>query len=189
MDVVSDVPYSPGPSLVFANRPELLDDLDSLRRLLAHWTTPPAEDPSPVQLARLRRLRETLRALGEIVAGGRLPTDEELAPLNGALAEVPLSVTVANEGGRLVELPTTLVAGWDGAIRELAGRFASLLVHADTDRLKLCENPDCRRLFFDTSKNRAGRWCDETCGNRMRVRRFRAAQQALRNPPTPRNPG
>jgi predicted RNA-binding Zn ribbon-like protein len=43
-------------------------------------------------------------------------------------------------------------------------------------RLKICGNPDCERLFFDTSKNRTGRWCDEACGNRMRVRRFRAAR-------------
>jgi predicted RNA-binding Zn ribbon-like protein len=179
MVVMTHAPYlpGPGPSLVFANRPELLDDLDSLRRLLAHWGTPPAEDPAPVQLARLRRLRETLRGLGESVAGGRVPTDDELATLNGFLGEAPFAVRVANENGRIVEQQTMLATGWEDATGALARWFASLLARGELARVKLCENPDCRRLFYDTSKNRAGRWCDETCGNRMRVRRFRAARR------------
>jgi predicted RNA-binding Zn ribbon-like protein len=168
-----------GPALVFANRPELLEDLDSLRRLLAHWGTSPAEEPSPAQLARLRRLRETLRTLGEIAAGGRLPTDEELVPLNGYLSEVPVELRLANADGRVVPVVTPLATGWDAAIRELAAWFSSVLVRHDPARLKLCGNPDCGRLFLDASKSRTGRWCDETCGNRMRVRRFREASREL----------
>jgi predicted RNA-binding Zn ribbon-like protein len=50
-----------------------------------------------------------------------------------------------------------------------------LLVSEDMHRLRVCENPDCRWLFLDTSKNHTRRWCDmKVCGNRMKARRFKA---------------
>lgn len=162
------------PVLAFANRPELLDDLPALRRLLARLGEAPAAEPSPAQLAKLRRLREVLRALGELVAAGGLPGEEQLAPLNRFVAEVPVEQRLERRDQRVVVRSTALASGWDAAIRELAGRFATLLVRLEPGRLKLCENPECGRLFHDGSKSRTGRWCGVTCGNRMRVRRHRA---------------
>jgi predicted RNA-binding Zn ribbon-like protein len=164
----------PLPVLAFANRPELLDDVPALRRLLARIGEPPAAEPTPVQLAKLRRLREVLRALGELVAGGRLPDDEELAPLNRFIAEVPVEQRLERRDDVVVARSTALASGWDAAPRDLAGRFAALLVRHDPTRLRLCENPDCGHLLYDASKSRTGRWCGVTCGNRMRVRRHRA---------------
>src|SRR4051794_4745625 len=157
-----------GPALPFVNRPELLDDLPRLRQLLARWDPPPEPDPTPAQLARLRRLRETLRDLGDVVVSGRLPTQDELAPLNRFLTEVPVEQRLVAGDGRVLVQATALATGWDEVIRDLAGRFAIVLVRYDPSRLKLCGNADCDRLFFDTSKNRTGRWCDDVCGNRAR---------------------
>jgi predicted RNA-binding Zn ribbon-like protein len=57
----------------------------------------------------------------------------------------------------------------------LALGIARLLVSEDMHRLRACENPECRWLFLDTSKNRTRRWCDmKLCGNRMKARRFKA---------------
>jgi predicted RNA-binding Zn ribbon-like protein len=165
-----------GPVFVFVNRPELLDDLPSLRRLLALHGAAPEPDPSPAQAAKLRRLREVLRTLGELVADGRLPTDGELAPLNRFLAEVPVGVELLRGDSGVVARSTPLATGWDEAIRGLAGRFADVLVRDDPTRVKRCGDPGCGRLFYDVSKSRTGRWCGEACGNRMRVRRHRAAR-------------
>jgi predicted RNA-binding Zn ribbon-like protein len=164
----------PLPVLAFVNRPELLDDLPALRRLLARLGDAPTAEPTPAQLGRLRRLREVLRALGELVAGGRLPDDEELAPLNRFVAAVPVEQRLERRDDRVVARSTALASGWDAVTRDLAGRFATLLVRRDPTRLKLCENPECGQLFYDVSKSRTGRWCGVTCGNRMRVRRHRA---------------
>jgi predicted RNA-binding Zn ribbon-like protein len=163
-----------GPALAFANRPELLDDLPSLRRLLARFGDAPEPDPTPAQAAKLRRLREVLRSIGELVAGGRLPTDEELVPLNGFVTEVPVEQRLLRGDERILVQSTALATGWDEVVRDLAGWFATILVRYDPTRLKLCGNPECGRLFFDVSKSRTGRWCDDVCGNRMRVRRHRA---------------
>jgi len=52
---------------------------------------------------------------------------------------------------------------------------ARLLISDDMGRLRVCENPECRWLFLDRSKNRTRRWCDmKICGNRMKARRFKA---------------
>jgi predicted RNA-binding Zn ribbon-like protein len=41
-------------------------------------------------------------------------------------------------------------------------------------RLKVCAADECRRAFYDTSKNRSRAWCDmQVCGNREKTRRFR----------------
>jgi predicted RNA-binding Zn ribbon-like protein len=165
-----------GPALRFVNRPELLQDIPRLRNLIERWQPAPPEDPSPTQLTRLELLRRTCRELGDVAASGRLPTDDDLAPLNRFLTEVPVTQRLLSGDGRILVEATAVARGWDEVIRDLAGWFAILLVRYEPARLKICGNPDCRRLYFDASKNRAGRWCDETCGNRMRVRRYRAAQ-------------
>ena len=46
-------------------------------------------------------------------------------------------------------------------------------------RLKLCGDDTCRWAFMDSSRNRAGRWCDmASCGNRAKSRAFRERQKA-----------
>src|SRR5438270_4470159 len=65
-----------------------------------------------------------------------------------------------------------LARGWDGLVNSLLLPLLELRDHAD--RLKRCENDQCRWLFLDASKNRSRHWCGSaTCGNRQRVRRFR----------------
>jgi predicted RNA-binding Zn ribbon-like protein len=52
---------------------------------------------------------------------------------------------------------------------------SELMTSAAMDRLRACDNPECRWLFLDTSKNHTRRWCDmKVCGNRMKARRFKA---------------
>jgi predicted RNA-binding Zn ribbon-like protein len=57
---------------------------------------------------------------------------------------------------------------------------ASDLMFSDAvHRVRACDNPECRWLFLDTSKNHTRRWCDmKVCGNRMKARRFKAQRKA-----------
>lgn len=62
------------------------------------------------------------------------------------------------------------------------GVLAQLLVpvtHAAMDgtwaRVKACVADDCQWAFYDSSRNRSGRWCDmAVCGNREKVRTYRS---------------
>ena len=80
--------------------------------------------------------------------------------------------------------------GTDGAIdiapraEGYPGVLAQLLVpvtHAAMDgtwaRVKACVADDCQWAFYDSSRNRSGRWCDmAVCGNREKVRTYRSRQ-------------
>ena len=61
----------------------------------------------------------------------------------------------------------------------LSLRASSLLTSSEIERVRACDNPECRWLFLDTSKNHTRRWCDmKICGNRMKARRFKAQHRA-----------
>ena len=56
---------------------------------------------------------------------------------------------------------------------------SDLLTSEAMDRVRQCDNSECRWLFLDTSKNHTRRWCDmKVCGNRMKARRFKALHAA-----------
>jgi predicted RNA-binding Zn ribbon-like protein len=54
-----------------------------------------------------------------------------------------------------------------------------LVIFGAVDSVRACDNPECRWLFLDTSKNHTRRWCEmKVCGNRMKARRFKAQRKA-----------
>jgi predicted RNA-binding Zn ribbon-like protein len=49
------------------------------------------------------------------------------------------------------------------------------------ERLKVCDRDSCRWAFYDTSRNRAGRWCSMAgCGNHIKMKRAYATRKANR---------
>ena len=57
----------------------------------------------------------------------------------------------------------------------LAESASDLMLSEAATSVRQCDNPECRWLFLDTSKNHTRRWCDmRLCGNRMKARRFKA---------------
>jgi predicted RNA-binding Zn ribbon-like protein len=44
----------------------------------------------------------------------------------------------------------------------------------ETERLRVCEAPDCEAVLVDLSRNRSKRYCDaRACGNRLNVAAYR----------------
>lgn len=72
-------------------------------------------------------------------------------------------------------IPITRDIKW--IISEIAASFVKFLAEYDNERIRICENPDCRWVFYDESRSRTRRWCDSKCGNLMKVRRFREKQK------------
>lgn len=62
----------------------------------------------------------------------------------------------------------------DDIIAELSFHMYLLVIKSDMQRIRICDNPDCRYIFYDRSKNKSKRHCYEGCANIMKVRRFRA---------------
>lgn len=47
------------------------------------------------------------------------------------------------------------------------------------ERLKICSNPNCSHIFYDTSKSSTRSWCSmKSCGNIMKARNFRKARKS-----------
>ena len=136
----------------------------------------------PEDLAAAKALRDALRGVLTLRArhraddqtGGGAAGDAAsgtLARANAALGAFPLRVQVGPGG-----TPGLLPAG-DGvrsALAVIAAATAAAEAAGTWKRLKICAAPDCRWVFYDTSRGGAGRWCSmRACGNRDKTRAYR----------------
>jgi predicted RNA-binding Zn ribbon-like protein len=120
----------------------------------------PGERIVAADAARLRELREALRAL--IVA----PTPAAAAVVRAQRA--PLRVVVDDAGNAALEAADR---GVDGAVATLLGILHEAQVSGDWSRMKACRQ--CEYAFFDRSKNRSAAWCAMSiCGNRTKNRAY-----------------
>jgi predicted RNA-binding Zn ribbon-like protein len=72
-----------------------------------------------------------------------------------------------------------LYSGWEQVMAEIAASFAEALLEKEPSRFRICENPACLWVYYDDTRNRSKRYCDDkACGNLMKVRRFRARKKA-----------
>jgi predicted RNA-binding Zn ribbon-like protein len=137
------------------------------------------ESPQPGELAALAELRSLLLRMVEALVAQEQLLDRDVDELNRFLARRPAThhLTKVEEGYRLEMLPAA--RDWNWVMTEIALSFARALA-GDYRRIKICDNPDCRWVFYDESRNRTRRWCeDRYCGNLMKVRRFRARRRGL----------
>lgn len=154
------------------NEPGWLDDF------LARWGFAQAGSVSERERRELLRLRAVLRRVTYAVAASKPIAAADLAEFNEFLAARPARRRLTDVGGAFrVELDPVRT-DWAWILGEIATSVAELLAHGERARLKLCENPECRWVFYDRGKNRRRRWCDPAiCGNRDKVRRFRARRR------------
>jgi predicted RNA-binding Zn ribbon-like protein len=67
--------------------------------------------------------------------------------------------------------------GIDRPIGDLLIAVTGAMAAGTFPRLKVCANEACQQTYFDSSKNRSGRWCSMSrCGNRMKGRAYRRRQ-------------
>jgi predicted RNA-binding Zn ribbon-like protein len=130
-----------------------------------------APDVTSSDLERARELREALRAILQHHGGMEL---DPAAPhvIDEAAERAKLSVAFDDHGDARVE---PKAPGVNGAL----GRLLVVIADAQRDgtwsRLKACPADDCQYAFYDRSRNRSAVWCDmKVCGNRHKVREFRA---------------
>ncbi len=163
---------------------------------LKAWGLP---QPTPIeqpQREALRSLRTLLRRMTEAVIAGGEPSPDDISALNSVLAAAPETRVLMRTGREVFGRPgaddqghgagesvakgyelrrVPLTEGWEAVTAAIAASFADVLANRDPRRLRICENPDCGWFFYDESHGHTRRWCqDDTCGNLMKVRRFRA---------------
>jgi predicted RNA-binding Zn ribbon-like protein len=124
-------------------------------------------------LRRVHRVRSAIRELLVATVERRPPGARELDEMNRALrfhyvtylvpAPDGVSLDHKHEGDPI-----------EGALARLAESVARELTTGRPERLRVCENQECRWVFLDTSHSGKRKWCDmRTCGNRVKVARHR----------------
>jgi predicted RNA-binding Zn ribbon-like protein len=127
----------------------------------------PHDRISAADTARLRELRETLRALVLANHGGR-PEVAATEVIRRVFGGAQLSVKVDDTGRTTLE-PTR--GGVDGAVATLLGILHEAQLTGHWARMKGCRK--CGYAFFDRSKNRSAAWCAMSiCGNRTKNRAY-----------------
>jgi len=157
----------------YGRRTDWLNDPSWLPFFLHQWRFP-ASDRSRFPAAKFKALRCALRTSCEAVARARQVSRRELRTLNTALNVAGKRQLIHGQNGLQVRfVPQS--EGWDAILAQIALSFANQLAGGDRSRIKICQNQDCRWVFYDATKARTRRWCsDKVCGNRERVRRARA---------------
>jgi predicted RNA-binding Zn ribbon-like protein len=125
-------------------------------------------------LTRAKQFREALNGLAESIEKQRQPPAAVLDTISDCLAS-------AYANGRLVPHEGGLqwVASAEDALErvlwEIGRATGRLVLSPRLSHIRACAASDCGWWFVDDTKNRSRRWCDmKLCGNREKVRRFRA---------------
>jgi len=124
------------------------------------WTVPSGPIP-PGTLGRMRQMRDAVQAL----------VDHDRPGYQRRLGALAAHYTYRLDALSGALRPTA--RGWDAFIAGLLPALVELGDHSD--RLRRCANDECQWMILDTTRNGTRVWCHSTlCGNKMRVRRFRA---------------
>jgi predicted RNA-binding Zn ribbon-like protein len=145
------------------------------RWLVRHRLIPPGTQYDERDRRRLVDVREAVAQLAAANSGSTVDR-RAVTSLNDAARRIRLGVRLhPTDGYRLIaEGP-----GIDRPIGDLLLRVLTAMNTSSWARLKICANPDCGRAFYDTSRNRSGRWHSmATCGNRMKGRAYRRRRAA-----------
>jgi predicted RNA-binding Zn ribbon-like protein len=158
---------------------------------------------------------ESLQRLGLVAADAHVPADELslLVGVREGLRQVLLdhaghdaeAAPLSDLDELLNRVPLTLgLATGTAVLRAIEDRAAHRVIAAvlsavittppeEWARLKVCARDSCRWAFFDTSRNRSGRWCSMAgCGNIVKMRRAyrtRTARTTAQSHSSERQPG
>jgi predicted RNA-binding Zn ribbon-like protein len=145
---------------------------------LAHWYLDAGlVDELPhvdeADLAQARQLREQVYNL-VLALLNRTPIPERTRLAVNRIAREPGPTKTLGKHGHPVRRGDA-----QACLAAVAHAAVDLVDPNDGATLKLCADELCTHPFLDRSRAKARRWCDmETCGDRAKVRRYRAAQKA-----------
>ncbi|OGF65075.1 MAG: hypothetical protein A2Y62_19860 [Candidatus Fischerbacteria bacterium RBG_13_37_8] len=143
------------------------------RYFFSRWRYNVRGIPKEKLLSELRELRTVIRRVAEKYARNVRVTVNDWRRINKYLKRAPSFRQFRLSDGTLMLDYLPLGEKLDVVLGDIAESFAATVAEGEPLCIKICQNNDCRWIFYDTSKNRSRKWCDSTCGTLMKVRRFR----------------
>ncbi len=124
--------------------------------------------PKPLsdqEAQRLRLFRQTLR---DFIQGNS--AHEHITAINDFISKVNLGVSLM-ANGEIALSPRS--QGIDQVLGRLVTIIHASIIDGCWRRLKCCELASCGWAFYDSTRNRSGRWCSmKTCGSRHKARQY-----------------
>lgn len=158
---------------------EHLKEVGWLENLLTRYDLIMPTALTPTAMKSLTAFRTILRRVTEALIEGEEFADEDTAKLNQYLAKVTLRRRLDNTKGAPHLKLVPQQQNWDWVQAEIVTSLVDFIAQRDRERLKICDNHNCCWIFYDESKSRTRRYCsDHTCGNLIKVRRFRERHKA-----------
>jgi predicted RNA-binding Zn ribbon-like protein len=127
-----------------------------------------------------RRVRTALRGLAERGAVAPQVRLDALAEINRVLGRSAGTRRLELRGdGTFARSFVPVGDAFAGLMIPIVESAADALILGELPRVRRCADPRCARVFYDSTKNAARRWCDmATCGNRAKAARHRARLKA-----------
>jgi len=115
-----------------------------------------------------QRVHGLRSALWVMLQRGRTSTEEQVAKLEKASEGVSFRVAFDADGTHRFE---PMAEGAAAALGSLLGIFLRARSDDRWSRLRACRN--CQEVFYDSTRNLSGRWCNPRCGSYQRKQRSR----------------
>ena len=149
-----------------------LESVESFKKFLMDTDQiVPGFQVKPHHLPLARELRDAVRdALAANSEGSA--NSRTTGRMIGAARTLAIDLLPARDGRLMLDLsPVDSFATLGSQLLAIAFQAQ---IEGTWERLKLCENPDCRWAFYDNSRNKSGSWCRMgLCGNRLKNRAYR----------------
>ncbi|GAA0579625.1 CGNR zinc finger domain-containing protein [Paractinoplanes ferrugineus] len=156
--------------------PDTLTSLDEADAWYAKYGYTGRRDRDDRELADLRALRPTLRAL--LLAG----RDDAAEMVNRMLVEARAMPQLLRHDG--IDWHIHAVAAEEPLVCrvmvETAMAVADLVRGDEMSRLSTCADDNCEGIVLDLTRNRSRRFCSTTCANRNAVAAYRARARSAR---------
>jgi predicted RNA-binding Zn ribbon-like protein len=124
-------------------------------------------------LARAKVLREALFEVVTQIIARRAPPKQALAFLHQYWIAGTKAHELRFDNGRLFVNLRNDALDFDLIASLVAYRMVEQVLSLPTERLHICQGPNCSWVFIDSSKAGRRRWCDmAVCGNAAKFRRF-----------------
>jgi len=144
------------------------------------WQTRPRQ--ADAAFAAAIALRETLFHLFGAMSSGEAASQGDLDVLNAALGSGAPRSRMAARPGRFVWSAEALRPAAATLLSPVLWSAADLLAGARRERVRQCDNPECRWVFLDDSKSGNRRWCSmASCGNRAKAHRHYLRSKASKS--------
>ncbi|BEP29881.1 CGNR zinc finger domain-containing protein [Helicovermis profundi] len=101
--------------------------------------------------------------------------------INNYMASYEFKKNIVFENGEynIIEVLTNSYVNL--VVYKIISSFFDLVSENKLSRINYCKNPDCNWLFYDESKNKTRKWCDNTCASLMKVRKYRNKLKSSNN--------